>query len=635
MSDLEDLAKKLSEKEEVYPARERKIGWRRLSSFIRKKGFDTETDEHISSFWRATSPRPSSLGGVKQEKTMRLGTTFLWAFIIAIILFVIAGGLFFFLAGGGIIGGRNVTFSLSGPSQAASGSEMVWRVTVHNDNAQAIEGAELVVTFPDGERAREHLGKIEAGAEEVREIRRVVFGSTGQEIVLKAVLEYRPQGSSAFFAKEETASLAITSSLIGIAFDAPREIRGDQSTALTIKITSSADTITRDLSFGIEYPEDFLFEEALPAPIDGRQRWRLGDLNPHEERTIAIRGTMKQGITPQKTFRMKVGVFNAEGETWRLVAQEAGTIMVRSSLLSMATAIETQKAGVVFPGESVTVTLSWKNNLPVAVENVIIEATPEGEAFEKGSLRVNDATYDEARNAIRWDASKRPDLALVSPGGEGRASFSLRVSKTLPVRTLEDRNFIARVIGRIFPDTIPEGYQKEDLASNSSAEVKVASELALAQQGYFFHTTLAGSGPLPPEVGKETIYTMVWSLKNSSNALEEVTVKAFLPSYARWKGVVSPGGTSVAYAESRSEISWRIGAVPAGTGFSRPAKEVAFQIGFVPTSFHKGGDAELISEADAQGSDVFAGVFLSSTARAVTSAIPDDAKLTIDQRKVK
>lgn len=644
MSDLEDLAKKLSEKRGgekqsnvLFAARERKIRWRRLSPFSRKKDFtgETDADEQISSFWRAAPSHPSSLETLKQEKTMRLGTTFLWAFIIAIILFVIAGGLFFFLAGGGIIGGRDVTFSLSGPSEVASGSEATWQVMLHNDNAQAIEGAELVLTFPDGERVRERLGRIEAGAEEKLEIRRVVFGSAGEEIVLKAVLEYRPEGSSAFFAKEETTSLAITRSLIGIAFEAPREIRGDQSTSLAIKITSNADAMVRDLSFSIEYPEDFLFENAIPAPIEGKERWRLGDLGPQEERTITIQGTVKQGITPQKTFRMKVGVFNSEEETWRLVAQETGAITVESSLLSIATTIETQKAGVVFPGEFVTATLSWKNNLSVAVENVIIEAMPEGDPFERGSLRANDATYDETRNAIRWDVSKRPDLAIIPTGGEGRASFSLRVNKTLPVRTLEDRNFVARVVGRISPDTIPEGYQKADLENTSSAEVKVASELAFTQQGYFYHASLAGSGSLPPEVGKETVYTIVWSLKNSSNALEDVTVKAFLPSYMRWKGTVSPGTASVAYAESRSEITWRAGSVAAGTGFSRPAQTVAFQIGFIPTSFHKGEDAELISQATAQGSDIFAGVFLSSTARAITSAIPDDTKLTIEQRKVK
>lgn len=641
MSDLEDLAKKLSGKKEgekqsssLFAARERKIRWRRLSPFG-KKGIDNEADDQISSFWRAPAFRPSSLETVKQEKIMRLSAMFLWAFIIAVILFIIAGGLFFFLAGGGIIGGRDVTFSLSGPSEAASGSEATWQVTVRNNNARAIEGAELVFTFPDGERTRERLGRIESRAEETLEIRRAVFGETNEEIVLKAVLEYRPEGSSAFFAKEETASLIISRSLIGIAFEAPREVRGGQSTAFVIKIISNADAMMRDLSLGIEYPEDFLFEDAVPAPIEGEERWRLGDLSPQEERTITVRGMVKQGIIPQKTFRMKVGVFNPEEEAWRLIAQETGRITVQSSLLSIATAIETQKAGVVFPGESMTVTLSWKNNLPVTVENVIIEAMPEGDSFEKGSLRVDDATYDEIRNAIRWDVSKRPDLAVIPAGGEGRASFSLRVNKMLPVRTLEDRNFVARVAGRISPDTIPEGYQKADLENSSSAEVKVASELALAQQGYFYHASLAGSGPLPPEVGKETTYTIVWSLKNVSNALEDVTVKAFLPSYMRWKGTVSPGSAAVTYTESRSEITWRMGSVAAGAGFSRPAQEVAFQVGFIPTSFHKGENAELISQAAAQGTDVFASVFLSSTARAVTSAIPDDTKLTSDQRNVK
>lgn len=634
MPDLEELAKKLSEKEEVYPARKEKIRWRRFSP-LSKKGLAKETDEQITSFWRAPAPQTFPPETVKQEKTMRLRTTFLWAFFIAIVLFVIAGGLFFFLAGGGIIGGRDVEFSLRGPSQAASGSEVAWQIMIRNDNAQAIEGAEVVATFPDGERVRERIGKIEAGKEETLDVRRVVFGAADEEITLKAVLEYRPEGSSAFFAKEETISLRITSSLIGIGFEAPREVRADQSSTLVYKVISDADAVIRDLSFGIEYPADFVFENAVPAPVDGTTRWRLGDLTPHEERVITIQGAFKQGITPQKTFRTQVGIFNQEDETWRLIAKDSSAVEVKSSLLAIAPAIQTQKSGVAFLDEQLVITLSWKNNLPVAVENVVIEAVPESEAFEKGSLRANDATYDEARNVIRWDASKRPDLSVIAPGEEGRASFSLRIAKTLSVRTLEDRNFVARVTGRIYADTVPEGYAREDLTNTAFAEVKVASELTLSQQGYFFHPALAGSGPLPPEVGQETVYTIVWSLKNISNALEEVTVKAFLPSYARWKGIVSPGNASVSYTESRSEITWRAGSVAAGTGFSRPAQAVAFQVGFIPTSFHKEGDAELISRAEAQGSDIFVGIFLSSTARAITSSIPDDVKLTSDQRKVK
>jgi hypothetical protein len=631
MSDLEDLAKKLShekDESELYPARREKIKRRML---------DTEPDESLSSFWRSPAPSyaPTVAKARQQEKTMRLRTIFLWTLVIATVLFVIVGGVFFFIAGGGVIGGRDVTFTLEGPSETASGSEAVWHVSIRNENQKAIEGAELVITFPDGERTREQIGTIAPGAEETLEVRRIVFGNEGDEVTIKTVLEYRPQGSSAFFAKEDTASLTIVSSLVGVALEAPREVQAEGSVALAVRVTSNTDTILHDLSLEVEYPEDFLFENAVPAAVEGIKRWRLGDMQPQEVRVIAISGILKQGVTPQKTFRMKVGIFDGEEDRWQVVAQAAATVTVRSSLLALDVRMETQKEGVALPGESFLMSLRWKNNLPVAVENVVIEATPTGEAFDKGSLRLTDATYDETTNTIRWNASTVAALAVVAPGSEGEVSFRMRVHDIVPARTLEDRNFVARVEGRVRAETIPEGYASSDLTSESAAEVKIASKLLLSQKAYFYYEPLPNSGPLPPEVGKETTYTVLWSLQNVSNALEEVTVRAFLPSYARWKGVVSPGSASINYNASRSEITWHVGALSAGVGYTRPALEAAFQIGFLPTSFHQGGEAELISVAEAQGADVFAGIPLSATALARTSAIPDDAKATSVQRKVK
>ena len=102
---------------------------------------------------------------------------------------------------------------------------------------------------------------------------------------------------------------------------------------------------------------------------------------------------------------------------------------------------------------------------------------------------------------------------------------------------------------------------------------------------------LKNSGEVPPKVGKETTYTIVWSLANNANDLADAKITASLPPYASKENLISPEGEDLRFDEKNATLVWNVGEVPAGTGMIMPAKEISFQVSFSPSLAQVGRNA--------------------------------------------
>ena len=87
---------------------------------------------------------------------------------------------------------------------------------------------------------------------------------------------------------------------------------------------------------------------------------------------------------------------------------------------------------------------------------------------------------------------------------------------------------------------------------------------------------------MPPEVGKETQYTIVWKVKNYFNNVSDAVVKAYLPTGVKWLNKTFPNGENISFNARTNEIVWKIGKLPAGTGDLYPERECGFQVSVVP-----------------------------------------------------
>jgi len=236
---------------------------------------------------------------------------------------------------------------------------------------------------------------------------------------------------------------------------------------------------------------------------------------------------------------------------------------------------------------------------------------------------------------MTWSPGYVPALGVLDPGEEGRVRFRIKVKNPLPVKSSADKNSVITLSSTISSPTVPEGYSGVRVDGSAESRIRVLTETGFSQRGFYYDNRFTNSGPLPPKVGEETTYTIVWTALTSSNDLRDVVVTATIPTYVRWKEAILPSGRDLTFDQSTGKITWKIPVLPAGSGYaSRPSLDVAFQLALVPSAAQVNTSPEIISQATLIARDAFTGSEIKKTSLSQTSAMPDDPKVEQKQQRV-
>lgn len=618
---LEELKKRLYKKEESFAGRMKRPS-------IEARG------ESAPPFWRHEPP--PNMTASKPPFYMS------WKFIIllAAAVALIVGGLW----ATGIfkgVSGRNIDITILAPQSLEGGEKIVWEVSVQNRNARALTNAELNFQYPPGARP---LGSAAKNLREKRELGRVgpgeavketfeafLFGYEGEEKRAWAEFEYQPENSSAILAEEREVTTKIVRSPVGVSIEMPSSLRSGQEFEMKINYISNARGSLENLFIKLEHPAGFSYEGASFAPEDDGTLWRVGTLDAGERGTLTVRGLLSGNDQEQRSFN--ASVVTREGEEFRTYGGGSFTATLSRPFLEIALKTH-DNFKAARPGEIIFMEAKYKNNLPIPVQNVSVEVRITGAGIDERKIRAVKGDWRAATRSVVWKVSSESDLEELAAGEEGTLRFEFAFLNPPPIRTSADKNFSALLEARIVPEGVPPEYAGTDVAGESELEIKLATNLQLVRRGFYFSETLPNSGPMPPKVGEETTFTVVWSLTNSVSDISGLTLKASLPSYMSWKGVIQPSDAEISFHESTGEITWKIDELKAGTGFIRPAEEVAFQVGLIPGANLAGKAPELVSSVSASGRDMFAELAVEAKASELTLNLPDDTRLEPHQKKV-
>jgi len=550
----------------------------------------------------------------------------------------IGAGAYYYLSNNAISNER-IKISISGPDGAVGGERATWEVAITNNNSKELSGAALIFEYPAGSkvldegvkglRSRKILENIGRGQTVRLSFSAFIYGFENESKDIRATLEYTPSGSSVSFSKEELAKITVTRSPVGVSFDLPSEIRAGQEVEIKINYVSNSSSVLENLNLNLEVPSRFVYKSADPKPDTGGGTWFLSPLNPGEKRTISVRGILSGGELEEKSFKASVGIKDLSGE-FSIYGQGVATIQLKKPFLEVDAKINGQDSYAARPGESVYVELTYKNNLTVPVENAIIEAVLSGKIFNESKTIVRLGTYRSIDKRIIWNSSLNNSLARIDPGESGTVSFQLEMLEKITIKTAADKEFSLPMHFEIRPGVKPPGYEGVDLKGEDSLDIKLISRLQLVRRGFYYSKTMPNTGPIPAKVGQETTFTVILSLTNSTNDLEGVKVRAFLPPYMSWKNKIIPSST-VSYDPNTGELIWDVGDLKAGVGYTSPAKEITFQVGFIPSANQVGQVPDLVTNISAEGHDKFTDQNLQVSVPALTLKLESDPK--IDMRK--
>ncbi len=574
--------------------------------------------------------------------------------IASIVFFIIAVGLAFFIIhnGSNVFSLKNVDINISGPVSVKGGEEFTLNLSITNRNDNAMEYADLITEYPNGtyasfnsqkelSRTRESFGKIGPNKTVNKTISLVLFGKENTKKEIKFTLESRFEGSNAILDKTEPYDILLISSPVNLSVGVPEKTGTKQEFETIINLESNSSNTLKNLSLNINYPRGFTFISANPAPTQGKNIWKIGDMLPAGKRVIKVRGFIEGQEDAEKIFTVSVGSQDLKNESniSTVYNSDSEQIIISKPFLGLNVLINGTKTPeyILKDNRTIRFDVLWVSNSSTKITDGDIEVKLDGNIANKFSVIPDrGGFYKSLNHTIEWNSrTGENDLSVIEPGESGKVSFTLQAlplpSKGDAVFKNPELNVTVKANGNQTTDmNIP-----NKLSSSVSKKIKEESSLDVTPRAVYYSGPFKNTGPLPPKVNEETTYTIIFSVTNTSNKVSSTIVKTTLPTYVRWLGMVSPSKEDLSFNELDGEVIWNVGDVDAGTGSVNGAREVAFKVALTPSVSQSNRMPLLTGGITISGKDTFTGTMLESIKKGLDTNLFSDPSFSINQASVR
>jgi len=569
--------------------------------------------------WKDMPPREPKPFISTPESRMSFAAKF---FIVSVGFFfvaiAVAGVAFFF--GPNTISPNNIAVSVVAPSLVDSGKETQFQILIDNKNPAPLQLVDLIIDYPPGTRdpknpsqsllhERQDIGTIGAASEIKRTSSALLYGSQGAQQTVRATIEYSLEGSNAVFTRSGETIVTIGQAPVSVVVDTPSETIAGQVFGMDVEVRSNATSPIDNVAVQGVLPFGYSLKSSSPK-ADAGTVWRLGKLSPGESQTIHLEGSLDGVDGDSRVFKFVVGTSQDPSDTTikvPLLVMPA-TVTVSKPFITAALSIngQTQNTTAAQAGEEVRGTISWQNNLSTPIQNLQVTLKLNGPMINKNQINAGTGFYRSSDNSIVWTPDQDPSLASAAPGGTGQLSFSFG---TLPpgqggVVYANPQATLALSI---------EAQRPGESGVPGTVTAAAQSKVNFASQATLSASVEHVSGPRPPVPNVATTYLMRWTVKNSSNSLGAVSVSTVLPPYSSFVS----GASGITYDAPSRTVTWAIGDLRAGVGYTSPAQSATFQVNLLPSTSQVGNAPALTGASQLTATDRFASVKITASAPAI------------------
>ncbi len=607
---------------------------------LQKERFDVQGEFRGAKIRPPTVPPPPPPPRAPVPLSMKLLRTFA---VIAVTSAIGAIGYFGyqFLDPSGRPSEENIIMTLDMPVGANPGEPVDIAVHVTNKNKVALDAADVLLQFPVGTYAsssqgivplheqKTSLGIITAGETADYHVKAYMLGEEQQLKEVKAALSYRFISMNPVFTKNAARSIRMLASPVTLSVDTVKRATSGQSITATIAVRSNTEVPLQNVLVSMDYPLGFIYGDAVPRPSVGNGLWIIPTLSQSDSVTITVNGTFSSEGAAERVLRARIGAADpAVPNVISAQYQEVLTsIALETPFVGTSMAFNGQSADSVVAryGVRLSAGVNVRNTSSNPISHVVVEVTITGSGLDPATIDVTkDGVYRAQTNTITWDERNDPRLARMEPGDFATLGFSF-----VPNAERKNGQFVVNpqittsVRVRAVRENVADA--SNEVSALSQSVIKVATRAEFASRALHYTGAFTNGGPMPPQVDKETQFTVVWNVRNASNALDGAIVTAQLPPHALWSGIVSPSGEDVRYDDITHLVTWRIGAVPAGAGVgSVPPKEVSFQVILVPTKNQVNSYPTLLEQQKLSATDTFTSESIEVSASDLNTTLPND-----------
>lgn len=539
---------------------------------------------------------------------------------LVVFLCVLGGTSLYLLLGSNQISNKNIEVVLTGPLTIGGGEVMPLQVAVTNQNKVPIESVILVMNYPAGTKAADNstkdlfedripLNSVKAGETLTIPVKAIMYGEENQTGQIKATIEYHLIDSNGTFYKDASPlDFKITSSPLVIHVDAVNKISSGQEVTINLTLQSNSSAPLKGVLLTANYPSDFSFTSADPAPSYRDSSWIIKDIEPGQAAKISLKGLIVGDQSEQ--FQLQFTAGTPQQDNQYIIGSPLATATTDFTVeqpfigVTLATNNTTGDVVVLKTGQPTAINVKVQNTLTDTLYNMSVEIDITGNVIMKDKVEVSNGFYDSIKNAVIFQVSGDPSLAQVAPGETKDFNFSI-----IPSSQTETPAFA--LVANAYARRVSDAKASEQLVGTAKQEARYSSSLSLFDKVNHANGIFTDSGPIPPMADSKTTYTVTLNASAGGNNTADVVVRTSLPQYVTWENNTTGDGT-IAFNPINNEITWTVGNVDANQ-----TKESSFQISLIPSQNQIGSTPSLVGSAQLRGTDLFT----TSVIRAETASL--------------
>lgn len=603
-----------------------------------REGVLHQVNHKVSPNWQGDEPNRNNEDMNKKNKKPPM-SPFKKFFIISAVFFIGALGFAFYKFSSDDLSVSNdkIDINIIGNAFTKGGDVLPLQIEITNKNNAKLELADLVVEYPKGAEdndtevvrlPKDVIGTIKPGETIIRSVEVKLFGKEKSIRNIKVSLEYHPEGSNAIFTKDKYYPVIISIAPLSLIVDGPTSTTSNQPISFRVTATLNTSLPEESPILQITYPNNFVFDSAIPAPIVGNSVWDLSSLTPTNPIVVEVKGRLIGQDGDEQVFHAYAGTSGGSNQSVVNVVYSSvlQKVSIERPFLEANILVNgaDQDDYAVSGGSAVSVEIKWANNLTTRITDGQIIASLSGNAFDRNAVSSTSGFYDSANNQIIWDRNSSASLADISPGETGSVSFSFK-PVSLVGTTLKDPAVSIKVSIKGREPILGSTYN--DINNFTEKTVKLLSNFQIASSASY------ASGSMPPKAETETYYVVTWTLSNTANNISGAEARSSLPIYVKWVNVVSGETEKITYNEVTREVVWNIGSVDPNTGINSN-REASFIIAIKPSLSQVDTVPQLMNDLYLSGTDSFTKTTINDTKGPITTSIYNDANLQTSNGRV-
>lgn len=493
-----------------------------------------------------------------------------------------------------------------------SGEYVTYTITYQNSSSIRLKNATLAVEFPPGysldktdpmsfDRVNNmlNIGSVDPNAQGIISFSGWFYGTPDLEDRLQAQLSYQQDGKTNTETKTSPHSIFLRGSLLGSSIELPEQIIEGSRIPFKITLVNNGKDPLLNISYALNSFNTIGTVENISTTRGSvsRDSWNLSGLLPHEsttlEGTLIIADTLLENkyaleLAPALLIRGKPIIQSIIKKEIRVAHPEAQVSTVWNSEL-----------GFLKPGETGRLIVTIKNTGSIALDQGVLEIPlPNTVVNLSEAARANVGTLNH--NTLILTSGKYAGLNSLAPG-ESRT-----VTILIPILDTPDGSTDTVLQPTVLFRAGVSGIQTKMVEANSQpAQLKVGTQMIVTGEirYYTLEGDQLGRGPLPPQVGKETKYAALFSIRNTTSDIDHGVFTAKLPAYVVWTGKSSvTKGSAPTYNPLTHMVTWNVGTLPAHATMG-----LFFELGLTPLESQKGTIPVIVTNAEISGIDTYLG----------------------------